>query len=521
MLRLNTREFVRRKLFRKQINFYCIFFREDWNLIFQPQIADTKPVMKQTFSDEKTAKFYSKLDNIEFDSGFNFTRTPVHVVYGGADLFKNNTPLKLGKLALKSLEIYAPNFVEFADAMWLKGADTLPKYKDVIAELECQIVENAEKVQTENFAAWFAWTIYQRTIDKLKREPVEDFRIDFEDGYGFRSDSEEDAHAVSASGELAKSFLDKNITPFCGFRIKSFQKETYKRAIRTLDLFLTNLVEHCSGLLPENFVVTLPKITRTEEVEILDELLTEFEKQNNLENGAIKIEIMIETPRAIVDDEGAIVLRNLVKAGKSRVNSAHFGAYDYTASFGISGIHQHLRHDACNFARQLMQISLAPLNIRLSDSVTTEMPIPVHKGESLSDKQIKENRFTVCKAWRTHFNNVTNSQINGFYQSWDLHPAQLVARYAAVYSFFLESKNSQAKRLKSFIEKATRANLTGNIFDDAASAQGILNFFARALNCGAMSENEILSEIGLSGEELRSNSFLQILENRQSKNFNP
>ena len=211
---------------------------------------------------------------------------------------------------------------------------------------------------------------------------------------------------------------------------------------------------------------------------------------------------------------GVDIAKNLVEAGKGRVNSAHFGAFDYTASFGISGIHPHLQHEACNFARQMMLISLSPLNIRLSDSVTTEMPIATFKGENLIEGQTTENKRAVQTGCRKHFNNVTNSLINGFYQSWDLHPAQLAGRYAAVYSFFLESKDAQAKRLKNFVEKATQAMTTGNQFDDAASAQGLLNFFVRALSCGAMTEAEVLDATSLTAEELRSASFMEIMNNR-------
>jgi hypothetical protein len=223
---------------------------------------------------------------------------------------------------------------------------------------------------------------------------------------------------------------------------------------------------------------------------------------------------MIETPQSIVNEKGEIILRRLVEAGRNRVAAAHFGAYDYTASLGVAAEHQHLRHEACNFARQMMQISLAPLGVRLADSVTIEMPVALHKGVELTEKQKTENRRAAHKAWRTHFNNVTHSLINGFYQSWDLHPAQLPARYAAVYSFFLESKESSARRLKGFIEKATQANLTGNTFDDAASAQGLLNFFLRALSCGAMNAEEIYDATGLTENELRSASFAGIMEAR-------
>jgi citrate lyase beta subunit len=473
--------------------------------------------MKRTFSESRLAETLSKLEKPPAAVNPAPPRAPVHVVYGGAHLFRRDTPQKLSRLAMQSLDAFAPDFVTFAEAMWLRGADALPRFSDVIADLEIQLSADSEAVKARDDHAWFAWTIYRRVREKLISEAVEDFRIDFEDGYGLRRDAEEDAHAVSASEELAAAWRQNTNTPFCGFRVKSLAPETCRRAARTLDLFLTNLLDKTDGNLPENFVVTLPKITRVEEIEILADLLGDFEKQSSLPKGSIKIEIMIETPQSIVNEKGEIILRRLVEAGRNRVAAAHFGAYDYTASLGVAAEHQHLRHEACNFARQMMQISLAPLGVRLADSVTIEMPVALHKGVGLTEKQKTENRRAAHKAWRTHFNNVTHSLINGFYQSWDLHPAQLPARYAAVYSFFLESKESSARRLKAFIEKATQANLTGNTFDDAASAQGLLNFFLRALSCGAMNAEEIYDATGLTENELRSASFAGIMEARIGK----
>ena len=432
------------------------------------------------------------------------TRSPVHVVYGGAHLFKADTSQKLGKIALDSIKTYAPNFVEFAGAMRLKGSETLPRYPKAVADLERQIAKNHEKVRKENFAAWFAWTIYQRTIDKLKREPVEDFRIDFEDGYGFRGDEEEDSHAISASDELAASFLKNKITQFSGFRIKSLAPETIGRSVRTLHLFLEKFLEKTGGKLPQNFVVTLPKVSDRKEVKELCRYLKKIEKKAGLRNSSIKIELMIETPTAIIDKKGRIAVRSLVEVAKGRCASVHFGAYDYTSSLGIASSHQQLRHESCNFARQMMLAALSPLGMRLCDSVTTDMPVPIHKGEKLSKVQTDENKRAVHSAWRLHFNNVTNSMINGFYQSWDLHPNQLVARYAAIYAFFLEAKDEQAVRLKAFINKASQATLTGNTFDDTASAQGIVNFLKRATDCGAITENEAKELTGLSYDDLRS-----------------
>lgn len=468
-------------------------------------------------SDSKISAYYARLDSLSSTSKSNRfpPGAPVHVVYGGAHLFNSDTPEKLGRIALRSISEYAPNFAAFARAMWLKGADALPHDFDSIEKFEKKFTAEPENLECHEADAFFAWNVYQKTIEKLRREPIEDFRIDFEDGYGFRADAEEDAHAIAASTELAKSFLTGNITAFCGFRVKAFAPETFRRAVRTLDLFLTNLLEITGGRLPENFVVTLPKVAHREEVEILGEILSEFEKKNDLPHSAIAIEILIETPLAVINEKGEVAVRKLVEAGNGRVNSAHFGAYDYTASLGIAGIHQHLKHEACVFARQMMLVSLSPLNIRISDSVTTEMPVAIHKSENLTGRQLKENKNSIEKAWRRHFNNVTNSLINGFYQSWDLHPAQLVARYAAVYAFFLEAQNSQAVRLKGFIEKATQAMTTGNTFDDAASAQGLLNFFARGLNCGAFDDGkEIYQATGLTVQELTTKSFMQIMKRR-------
>lgn len=442
-------------------------------------------------------------------------RHPIHVVYGGANLFRANTPKKLGEIALQYVKTYAPNFAHFAKAMWMPGAENLPVDEDSIKTIEDRLIKNSSDVKKENFPAWLAWTVYQRTIEKLKKEPVEDFRIDFEDGYGFRADEEEDKDAILASAELAKSINSKQISPFCGFRTKSFSRETFKRAIRTLKIFLLNLIEKTQGKIPEDFVVTLPKICKPEEVEILAILLEKIEEETHLEKGKVKIEIMVETPQAILDKDGRINLHRIVRAGNRRVVAAHFGAFDYTASFGISGIHQHLKHDACNLARQIMQIALSPLGIRLSDSVTIEMPIPPHKGENLSLAQILENKAVVHQAWQKHFNNITFSLSNGFYQSWDLHPAQLVARYASVYTFFLLSFEEQAKRLKNFIQKATQASVTGNIFDDAASANGILNFFRQGLACGALKESEVFESTGLNEKEIYTNSFLEIVKKKK------
>ncbi|MBL4578327.1 MAG: hypothetical protein JKX74_07635, partial [Flavobacteriales bacterium] len=112
------------------------------------------------------------------------------------------------------------------------------------------------------------------------------------------------------------------------------------------------------------------------------------------------------------------------------------------------------------------------------------------------------------------YGHIRHSLLHGFYQGWDLHPGQLAIRYAAVYTFFLESYDEAALRLKNFIEKAGQATLVGDVFDDAATGQGLLNFFLSAMNCGAITEDEVMAT-GLTLEEIRTRSFLKILEGRK------
>ena len=399
-------------------------------------------------------------------------RSPVHVVYGGAHLFKYDTPQKLGKIALSSLQGYAPTAVDLAGALSITGD------KELIRK------------------------IYERTQLKLEFEPVEDFRIDFEDGYGVRPDEEEDKDAVGSAEELARSFAERLNTPFTGFRIKPIAPATRARADRTLTLFISKLLESTAGKLPGRFSVTLPKVSSAAEVADLADRLTDLESQNGLPSGSILIEVMIETPSAIFDREGNVATTKLIEAARGRCRSAHFGVYDYTASLGISAKHQGLRHPSCEFARNIMLATLAPLGVRLVDSVTTEIPAPPNRSSELTERQKGENSYTVQHAWKTHFENVLYSMSNGFYQSWDLHPNQLVARFAAVNYFYLDGFEKQARRLKNYAESAAQATLTGTAFDDAASARGVVNFFLRGLNCGALSNQEVEAATGLKRSQL-------------------
>ncbi|MBS1552381.1 MAG: phosphoenolpyruvate kinase, partial [Bacteroidetes bacterium] len=404
-----------------------------------------------------------------------------------AQLFKSDTAVKMGEIALKTFLEYAKDKNEFAEALALKSDDELPG------------------------------TVYLKIIDKLKKEAVEDFRIDFEDGFGVRSDTEEDEAAESTALEAAKGIEENTLPPFFGIRIKDFSEEHKRRAVRTLDIFLTTLTGKSRGKLPRNFVVTLPKVTVKEHVTSLVSIFEILESKLKLPSGSLKMEIMIETTQSVFDTDGRSNLLKLVAAGKGRCKSAHFGVYDYTASCDVTARLQEMKHPVCDFARNMMKVALAGTGVWLSDGATNVMPVGPHRGINLSSGQKEENKVVVHRAWKKMYDDVQHSLKNAFYQGWDLHPSQLPVRYAAVYMFFLSGQKEASERLKNFIEKAAQATLVGDVFDDAATGQGLLNYFLRALNCGAITEDEILNT-GLTLEEIREKSFLKILENRKKLN---
>ena len=413
-------------------------------------------------------------------------RQPVHTVYGGAQLFASDTIPKLGSVALRALDTYAPDPETLGAALRISDHPALV-------------------------------TIDRRVRDKLAREPIEDFRIDFEDGYGNRPDAEEDGHAATVARELAAGIRERTLPPFIGMRVKPLNEELRGRSVRTLDLVYTALAE--SGAMPERWVVTIPKITIIEQVTFAVSVLRQLERKLGLDRGSLKFEAMVETPQIVLDASGRSLLPRLLDAADGRLRGAHFGTYDYTAGINITAAYQRMQHPACEFAKHFMQVAFAGTDVWLSDGSTTVMPVPVHReakgGPPLDEAQRAENAASVHAAWRMHFDDVRHSLAGGFYQGWDLHPAQLVTRYAALYSFFLDGIDAAGVRLKNFVSKAAQATLVGDVFDDAATGQGLLNFFLRGINSGAITEEEALRMTGLTEEDFRGRSFVKIMRTKR------
>jgi citrate lyase beta subunit len=365
-------------------------------------------------------------------------RQPVHTVYGGAHLFKEETATTLGSLAMKLLNDYAPDPGALASCVGLAAGDRLAR------------------------------NVYERVIAKLQREPVEDYRLDFEDGYGNRPDAEEDGHAVSTAQAVAGGKDKRGFPAFIGIRIKPFTEALRHRSMRTLDLFLTSMLSE-SRVLPGGFVVTLPKVTVPEQVSALVGLLETMENRLSIKPGTVRIELMIETPQSIIDASGAFAIPKLLEAARGRCRGLHFGLYDYTASCNITAEHQTMVHPACDFARNVMQVSAAGRGVTLSDGATNIIPIRHPRRPAREQRtRLKSRGASGHASAAEHVQRRSCMAITrvGLHLA-SSHPDMLP------HSFSQGLKSTAASK---FVKKAAQATLVGDVFDDAATGQGLLNF---------------------------------------------
>ena len=371
-------------------------------------------------------------------------RQPVHTAYLPADRFGPGLAAQGGRQALAALEAWAPGPAEFGDAMGLP--------------------------------ARLAADVRSRVLAKLVTEPVEDLRLDFEDGYGDRGGGAEDADASRAAGYLAAEAAAGKAPPFTGLRCKSLEPATRRRAIRTLDGFLGELLAH--GPLPAGFVMTLPKVTSADQVTAMAGLCGALEQAHGLAPGTLVFEVQVETPQLILDADGTAAIARCVHAAGRRLTGLHYGTYDYSAALGIAAQQQSMEHPVADHARAVMQVAAAGTGVRLSDGSANVLP--------------DGNRDQVTGAWKLHARLVRRSLDRGFYQGWDLHPAQLASRYAATFGFFREGLPAAAARLRSYV-----AREPGGILEEPATARALAGFLARGLDCGAVTGAELAELTGL------------------------
>ncbi|WP_236061413.1 DUF6986 family protein [Actinacidiphila acididurans] len=377
------------------------------------------------------------------------TRQPVHTVYVPADAFAEDTVRSWGDQALAALDAHAP------DAAALAGVLGLP--------------------------ADVAGTVHERVRAKLRREPVEDLRIDFEDGYGNRPDAEEDAAAVAAARTVTAVVAAGTAPPYLGIRMKCLEAAVRDRGIRTLDLFLTGLL--AGGGLPDGLVLTLPKVTFPEQVAAMAALCGEFERAAGLPNGRIRFEIQIETTQAILGPDGAAGVPRLIDAAGGRATALHYGTFDYSAACGVGAAHQSPDHPVADFAKAVMQAAAAGTGVRLSDGSTNVLPVgPTER---------------VHAAWRLHYGLVRRALARAYYQGWDMHPGHLPTRYAAVYAYYREGLDATAARLAAYV-----ARTGGEVLDEPATARALSGDLLRGLDCGALDPAEVTGRTGLGPADL-------------------
>lgn len=384
---------------------------------------------------------------------------PAHVLYGGAHRFTRDTVPKLSTLARAALVEHAPDERALA----------------ALFELDDDV----------------AARVYPRLARKLEAAAIEDLRVDFEDGLGPQRDDDEDAHAERAARELVAAHEAGALPRWIGIRVRALRGPTAQRALRTLDLFLTGARDVVAA---RPFVVTLPKVEDPREVMVLVDALSFLERELGLEPGRVGVELMVESASALLSSDGQVRVRTFVDVGQRRVRSVHVGTYDLLATLGVTAAHQRADHPAVELARTLLQLALAGTGVTVSDGATHVLPLAPHRardGAALSDEQRAHNRDTVVRALRLHARSVRAALERGIYQGWDLHPAQLLARWTAVFSFFLEDLDEQTRRLAAYVERAAAADRAGNVFDDAASAQGLLHTFLRGHACGALDDEDL------------------------------
>lgn len=377
------------------------------------------------------------------------TRQPVHTVYVPADVLAPDTLRSWGERALAALDEHAPDAASFAAVLGL--ADDL------------------------------AEPVYARVRAKLLREPVEDLRIDFEDGYGTRPDAEEDRTAARAARLVADAHRDGTAAPYTGIRAKCLEAPVRHRGIRTLDVFLTGLM--ASGHLPEGLVLTLPKVSRTEQITAMVRLLGAFEAEHGLPIGRLGFEIQIETSQAILGADGTATVARMIQAAEGRATGLHYGTFDYSAALGVSAAHQAGDHPVADHAKAVMQVAAAGTGVRVCDGSTNVLPVgPAHQ---------------VHDAWRLHYRLVRRALARAYYQGWDMHPGHLPTRYAAVFAFYREDFATAAARLGAYAR-----HTTGDVMDEPATAKALSGHLLRGLDCGALDIAEITGATGLTRADL-------------------
>lgn len=442
---------------------------------------------------------------------------PVHTVYVSADAYGPGTIARLHGQARLAFARYGATPAAFAHAIGLPGYEVRPMPAAEATTAE-HYERDSERLRGEEPAAWLAHRVHARVRQRLSGHAVADVRIDFEDGYGERPDAEEDADARRAASSVAAQAAGGELPGRVGIRIEPLDGRNAARAVRTLEIFVDELVERSGGALPAELVVTLPKVTHAAQTSTAAELLSRLERRHGLSPQRLKLEIMVEVTQALFDPQGRCRLLSIVEAAGGRCRGAALGVYDFTASCQLAAAEQVPDHPLCDFARALMRATLGGAGVELSDGATNVLPIEPHddEPERLPERKRDENAAAVARAWRLQFRHVGHALAQGYWQGWDMHGAQLPARYAALHAYHVRGYDSVAARLHAILSRLGAAqHVVAGALDDAATAQALLAQVQRAHACGAIDDRELRAS-GLRPAETSVRSFAELLARRRA-----
>ncbi|WP_063017444.1 DUF6986 family protein [Nocardia niwae] len=368
------------------------------------------------------ARIESMLDTVDTElrrryPGSNGRLQPIHTVYVPADRVTERTPGAWGASAV----------------------DLLDRHQDLLAALDTTgSLPGVRK--------------------RLEADPVQDLRIDFEDGYGLRADAEEDRAATAAGAVLAAWAGNSGGPASSGIRMKGLGGGERRRALRTLDLVLEG-----AGGVPAGFVFTVPKIRAAQQVPALVQLCVGLERAYGIAEGSLRFELQIESPQAILASDGTTPVAAMLALSEGRCSALHFGTYDYTAACGVAAPDQALDHPAADYAKAVMQVAAAQTGAWVCDGSTQIVP----DGDPAA-------------ALRNHHRLVTRALRRGYYQGWDMHPGHLVTRWLATYDFFRRAIDVAVPRLRDYL-----ARRGGDVVDEPATAEALAVTVLRGIECGA------------------------------------
>ena len=381
--------------------------------------------------------------------GEDARRQPVHTVYVPADRYTVDLPRQWGTAARALVDDHG-------------------RIEALCADL--------------GLAPELAAQVAPRVLAKLENEPIEDLRLDFEDGYGNRADDVEDAEAVRSGVEVAAAVTAGEAPAFIGLRFKCFEAPTRRRGIRTLDLFLGTMLSNLDEL-PDGLVITFPKVSMVSQVEAMVLVCEQLERMHGLPVGRLRFEVQVETPQLILGADGRAPVATVIHAGEARVSALHYGTYDYSASLQVSAEYQSAAHPVADFAKEVMQVAAAGTGVQVADGSTNILPVG-----SAAD---------VRASWRLHAGLVRRSLERAYYQGWDMHPGHLPTRFLANFAFYREGFPRAARRLSDYV-----ARTGSGVLDEPATARALARYLYRGFTCGALDETEVVDSTGLDGNAL-------------------